>query len=191
PRPIVRARWVWLLLWAPMAPVLFLQLQFAWRVVYQPEQTAAFADWTPLSVAVTTAYTIAALAILAVGYRGLTDRTERRRVRLIVRLGLQYALGRRVLVSIVPGTIAIFMADLWFHREIPFADILLARGWRYLGLAALAIVARVRRNDWLDGLDRRFFRERFNAQRLLRGIGDEVRTASSLDAVAARGVAQI
>jgi len=256
PRPIVRARWVWLLLWAPMAPVLFLQLQFAWRVVYQPEQTAAFVDWTPLSVAVTTAYTIAALAILAIGYRGLTDRTERRRVRmlvvgsavgllsalpvvvgywwgsdvalgysvfvspivavasmlalalplsfayailrhrlfdvrLIVRLGLQYALGRRVLVSIVPGTIAIFLADLWFHRESPFADILLARGWRYLGLAALAVVARVRRNDWLDGLDRRFFRERFNAQRLLRGIGDEVRTASSLDAVAARGVAQI
>src|SRR5438552_10074368 len=65
PRPIVRARWAWLLVWAPMAPVLFLQLQFAWRVVYQPEQTAVFVDWTPLSVAVTTAYTIAALAILA------------------------------------------------------------------------------------------------------------------------------
>src|SRR5438067_2167699 len=121
-----------------------------------------------------TAYTLAAVAILAIGYRGLTDRTERRRVRmlvvgssvgllsalpvvvgywwgsdvalgysvfvsplvavasilalalplsfayailrhrlfdvrLIVRLGLQYALGRRVLVSVVPGTIAIFL----------------------------------------------------------------------------------
>jgi serine/threonine-protein kinase len=256
PRPIVRTRWVWLLLWAPMVPILFLQLQFAWRVVSRPAQTAAFADWTPVSVAVTAAYTMGALAILAIGYRGLTDRTERRRVRmlvvgsavgllsalpivigywwrsdvalgysvfvsplvaigsilalalplsfayailrhrlfdvsLIVRLGLQYALGRRVLVSIVPATLATFLADLWLHRESPFADILLARGWLYVALAALAVVARVRRNDWLDALDRRFFRERYNAQRLLRGIGDEVRTAASLDAVAARVVTQI
>ena len=255
PRPIVRARWAWLIVWAPMAPVLFLQLQFAGRVVYQPEQTAAFVDWTPLSVAVTTGYTIAALAILAVGYRGLTDRTERRRIRVLIvgssvglvsalpvvagywsadaalghsvfvsplvavgatlalalplsfayailrhrlfdvgfilRLGLQYALGRRVLVSIVPGAVAIFLVDLWSHRESSFADILAARGWGYLALAGLAGVARIRRDDWLNALDRRFFRERFNAQRLLRGIGDEIKTAASLDQVASLLVSRI
>jgi hypothetical protein len=255
PRPIVRGRRAWLLVWAPMSAVLVLQLQFAGRVVYQPERTAAFADWTPLSVAVTTGYTIAALAILAFGYRSLTDRTERRRirvlvvgssvglvsalpvvagywsadaalgysvfasplvaagamlalalpltfayailrhrlfdVRLIVRLGLQYALGRRVLVSMAPGAVAIFLVDLWVHRQIPFADMLAARGWRYLALAALAGVARMRRDDWLEALDRRFFRERFNAQRLLRGIGAEIKTAASLDAVASRLVSHI
>src|SRR2546425_1729702 len=244
PRPIVRARWAWLIVWAPMAPVLFLELQFAGRVVYLPEQTAAFVDWTPLSAAVTTGYTIAALAILAIGYRDLTDRTERRRIRVLIvgssvglvsalpvvvgywsadaalaqsvfmsplvavgamlalalplsfayailrhrlfdvgfilRLGLQYALGRRVLVSIAPGAVAIFLVDLWSHRQISFADILAARGWGYLALAGLAGVARIRRDDWLNALDRRFFRERFNAQRLLRGIGDEIKTGAPL-----------
>jgi hypothetical protein len=239
-----------------MAAVLFLQLQFAGRVVYRPDQTGEFFDWTPVSAAVMTGYTIAAVAILVIGYRRLTDLTQRRRVRVLVvgssvgllsalaivagywwrsevslgdsifaspavavlsivalalpvsfayailrhrlfdirlmaRLGLQYALARRVLVSIVPGTAAIFLADLWVNRQIPFAEILRARGWGYVGLAGLAVLARLRRDGWLDRLDRRFFRERLNAQRLLRGIGDELRTATGLDAIAPRVVTQI
>jgi len=102
-------------------------------------------------------------------------------VRLMLRLGLQYALARQVLISIVPLMGAVFLADLWLNRQTSFAEILQARGWAYAGLAMLALVARLRRNQWLEALDRRYFRERLNAQRLLRGIGEEIRNATALD----------
>lgn len=256
PRPIIRWRWAWLAAWAPAALVLLLQLQFAARVVYRPEQTAEFVDWTGVNAAVTAGYTVAALAVLVIGYRQLTDLTQKRRVRVlvvgslvgllsllpvvsvywtrsgvylgssvfaspvvavgailglalpvsfayailrhrlfdigfIVRRSLQYALTRRVLVSIVPAILAIFFVDLWMNRQIALAEILRARLWMYVGLAGLAGVARVQRHHWLDALDRRFFRERHSAERLLRSITDDIRGAASLEAVAPRLVGQI
>jgi hypothetical protein len=110
---------------------------------------------------------------------------------LVVRLGVRYALARRVLTSIVPAAAVIFAADLWLHRQSPVAAVVQSRGWGYIGLAGLAAVAGFRRQEWLDRLDRRFFRERFNAQRVLREIGDGVRSAPSLDAVAPRIVAEV
>ena len=112
-------------------------------------------------------------------------------VRFIIRRGLQYALARRGLVSIVPVVAAAFLLDLWIHRSVPFAAILQTRGWVYVALAGLAVIARLRRDRWLDGLDRRFFREHYNAQRLLRAVGADVRDADHLDAVASRLVSQI
>ena len=50
-------------------------------------------------------------------------------VRVIVRSGLQYALARSVLISIVPIIAAVFALDLWINREAPFVDVLRARGW--------------------------------------------------------------
>ena len=255
PRPLIRSRLTWLVVWLPMIAVAALQLRFAVRVVYQPDRTDPFIDWTTTSAATVTAYTFAAIAMVVFGYRRLTDVTERRRVRVLVvgssvgllsvlpivaiywgrpstfgdslfsspaaaigsilglalpvsfayailryrlfdvrlmlRLGLQYALARGVLVSVVPVMGAVFLADLWINRQTSFADILQTRGWVYAGLATLAVVARLRRNQWLDALDRRYFRERLNAQRLLRGIGEEIRNATGLDEVAQRVVSQI
>jgi serine/threonine-protein kinase len=85
----------------------------------------------------------------------------------------------------------VFLADLWMNRQTSFAGILQARGWAYASLAMLAVVARLRRTQWLDALDRRYFRERLNAQRLLRGIGEEIRNATTLDDVALRVVSRI
>jgi hypothetical protein len=256
PRPLIRSRSVWVAVWAPMAAVLLFQLQFALRVVYQPERQDAFFDWTTISAAVVTGYTLAAIAVVVIGYRRLSDVTERRRVRvmavgssvgllsalpvvasywggppstfgdsvfaspvaaagsivgltlpasfayailrhrlfdlrLMLRLGLQYALARRVLVSLVPVSGGIFLADLWIHRQTPFGDVVQARGWVYAALAAFAVVARLNRDGWLDALDRRYFRERLNAQRLLRTIGEEIRSANGIDEAARRVVAQI
>jgi hypothetical protein len=256
PRPVLRRRVAWLVAWVPMVVVVLVELQFVWRVVYHPDQAEAFVDWTRGRVAAAAGYTIAVLAILVIGYRRLTDVTERRRVRvlvvgssmglvsalavvggywrqsgvslehsvfvspaaavgsilalavplsfayailrhrlfdvrLLVRQGLQYALARRVLVSIVPVSLAVFLIDLWINRDVPVVEILGARGWLYAVLAGLALVARARRNQWLDALDRRFFRERLNVQRLLRAIGEDVRAETDLDAVAPRVVAQI
>jgi serine/threonine-protein kinase len=94
-------------------------------------------------------------------------------------------------VSIVPILGALFLTDLWVHRQTPFAETLQARGWVYAGLAIFALVARVQRNHWLDSLDRTYFRERLNAQRLLRCIGEEIRRAGELHEVAPRVVTQM
>jgi serine/threonine-protein kinase len=112
-------------------------------------------------------------------------------VTFIVRRSLQYALARRVLVSLVPASVVLFLIDLWVHRQLPLADVLRARVWGYLALAGLASLARFRRDDWLDALDRRFFRERHRAELVLRHIGEEVRQAPSLDAVAPKIVVEI
>jgi hypothetical protein len=256
PRPVFTSPWAWVAVWAPILPVSWLQIQFTARAVYHPERAVGFVDWTAAITILTVAYAAAALGVLVVGYRHLTDVTERRRVGIlvlgsmvglvsllavvgmywgrpgamlrysvfaspvaaagaivglavpisfayailrhrlfgisyIVRRGLQYALARRVLVSVVPAVTGIFLADLWIHRAAPVADIVRARGWVYVALAGLAVVARMERQGWLDALDRRFFRERYGAERLLRGISDEVRAAASFNSAAPRFVAEI
>jgi hypothetical protein len=100
-------------------------------------------------------------------------------IRLMIRQGLQYALARKALVSAVPVLGAVLMADLWLHGDEPFRSVLRSRGWIYGGLGALTLVAYLKRQNWLLALDRRFFRERYDAQRLLRQLVEEIREASS------------
>ena len=109
----------------------------------------------------------------------------------ILLAGIAYALARRVLISIVPAMAVLLAADLWMHREITLVDLLRGRGWVYAGLAAFAVFARLQRDNWLDALDRRFFRERYRVERLLREINDDVRSAASVDLAAARTVAAV
>jgi tRNA A-37 threonylcarbamoyl transferase component Bud32 len=112
-------------------------------------------------------------------------------IRVMIRQGLQYALARRVLFSLVPVLAAILLLDLLLHGDEPLVEILGARGWIYVVLAGLAFVTQTQRQRWLEVLDRRFFRERYDAQRLLREVVVEVRQAGSFERLAPRVVAQI
>jgi tRNA A-37 threonylcarbamoyl transferase component Bud32 len=112
-------------------------------------------------------------------------------VRLIIRQGVQYAVARGLLLSFVPLLVAGFAADVFAHRSRPFEDILAARGWIYAGLAVVAVAAHSQRRGWLDALDRRFFRERYDAQHLLKLVVEEVRAAGSIARVAPRVVARV
>jgi len=112
-------------------------------------------------------------------------------VRLIIRQGVRYAVARGLLLSIVPLVVASFAADLLAHRSQPTEAVLAARGWVYAGLAAVAVAAHSQRRRWLDALDRRFFRERYDAQRLLKQVVEEVRAAGSIARVAPRVVARV
>ncbi len=112
-------------------------------------------------------------------------------IRVMVRQGLRYAMARDVLLSIVPAMGAFLVVDLLVHGNQPMVAVLEDRGWVYGVLGALALVARARQHHWLEALDRHFFRERYDAQRLLREIVEEVRQAGSLDRVAPRVVARI
>jgi tRNA A-37 threonylcarbamoyl transferase component Bud32 len=112
-------------------------------------------------------------------------------VGVLIRQGLQYALARDVLVSLVPVLVAVMLGDILLHRERPLLEILRARGWVYVVLGGLAATAYVQRQRWMEALDRRFFRDRYDAQRLLREVVEGVRQAGSLERVAPCVVARI
>jgi hypothetical protein len=112
-------------------------------------------------------------------------------IRVMIRQGLQYALARGALLSLVPAVAGILVLDLVLHRNQPLVVIMQARGWIYVGLGALALTAHAMRRPWLEALDRRFFREHYDAQRLLREVVEEVREARDFQQVAPRVVARI
>ena len=85
----------------------------------------------------------------------------------------------------------LLLADLLSHGHQPLLEILRARGWIYVVLGGLAVTAYVKHQSWLEALDRRFFRERYDAQRLLREVVEEVREARSFGQVAPRVVTRI
>jgi eukaryotic-like serine/threonine-protein kinase len=126
---------------------------------------------------------------ISIGYAILRHRLFE--IRLMIRLGLKYAVARGALLSLVPITGIIFMGDLFSHRSQPLADIMSRRAWFYGLLAGGAFLLHNRRSVWLDRLDRRFFREHYNVQHVLRAVVDEIRGGRDFEKVAPRVVEQI
>ncbi len=148
----------------------------------------AIKSWVPasgLTWTLETAFILVCITIpLSFAYAILRHRLFD--IRVMIRQGLQYALARGALLSLVPMLAAILMLDLLLHRSQPLVAIMLARGWVYVGLGVLALAAHTMRWQWLGTLDRRFFRERYDAQLLLREVVEEVRQARNFEQVAPR-----
>jgi tRNA A-37 threonylcarbamoyl transferase component Bud32 len=105
-------------------------------------------------------------------------------LKLIVRLGLRYALARRALISVLPAIGLVFLWDVSRHSGQTLATLMSTRAAVYGGLIVLALAAHRQRQRWLDALDARFFRERYDARRLLHGLVQDLRGVDRLDAVA-------
>jgi len=112
-------------------------------------------------------------------------------VRVIIRQGIQYALARRLLLWAAPALLGGLLLDLLLSADDGIVPTLASRGWIYAGLGGLAWVAHGRRTDWLDRLDRRFFRERYSANQILRQVARRVRDADGIDQVASPVVTRI
>jgi tRNA A-37 threonylcarbamoyl transferase component Bud32 len=112
-------------------------------------------------------------------------------VSFIVRQSLQYAVARGVLLIPVPILAGILIFDLVVHKDQPFGVLLSAHGWAYALMGVAGIVAHKKQSQWLEVLDRRFYREHYNAQHLLRQTVDEIRASSNLAEVAPKAVARI
>ncbi len=112
-------------------------------------------------------------------------------IRVIVRRGLQYTLARGTILALGPALGILLALDLSLNRRQTVAEIFGSRGWIYGGLGLLALVAYKRRKAWLETLDKRFFREQYNSQRILAGILDDIREAKSFERVAPRVVSRI
>jgi hypothetical protein len=112
-------------------------------------------------------------------------------IRVIVRLGLRYAAARGVLLSVVPAAALVLGLDVVVHRNQSVSEIAAQRGLLYLALGAAAAALHVKRKTWMDALDRRFFRERYDAYRLLGGVTDDVRRSASFDEAARHVITRI
>lgn len=112
-------------------------------------------------------------------------------IRVIIRQGVRYAVTRGALLSVVPVLAAILVVDLLAHGDQPFVKILEDRGWVYAGIAVIAVGVHSQRRRWGEAIDRRFFRERYDARRLLREVAGEAARARSFAGAAAGVVARI
>jgi len=256
PRLIVKSRWVWAALWAPIAVGVAWYVRFGILLRSQRAISAAVGDFTTALLVANLAYLVAGVAALMWNYRRL-DVNERRRVRVlllgvtsgtiagaplamgywfgpradfahssylaspvfafgtllilllpvsltyavlrhrlfdlsvIIRIGVRYALARGVLAALIPAIAAAMVADALVHGDQPLRQVIVARAWIYLALAAAAWIAYRQQRRWLDAIDRRFFREKYDAHQLLRELAADIRQARSLDRVAPKAVAQI
>jgi sigma-B regulation protein RsbU (phosphoserine phosphatase) len=112
-------------------------------------------------------------------------------ISVVIRQGLKYAVARRTLVALLPILGAILVADLLLHGDQPLGAILRERGWIYAALGVAALLAQRRQPQWMEALDRKFFREQYDAQRLLREVAEQVREAARFEQAAPRVAAQI
>ncbi len=112
-------------------------------------------------------------------------------VRVIVRRGLQYAMARRFLLAIPMMAAALLVVDLVFHGNQPLFEVLKARGAVYVAVWALAGLAYQQRNAWLSELDRRFFRDKYDAQTLFKQVLDDIRHAANVEEVSSSVVTRV
>ncbi|RPJ75224.1 MAG: serine/threonine protein kinase, partial [Acidobacteria bacterium] len=100
-------------------------------------------------------------------------------------------LARRLLLSLVPLLLVVLAADIYVHRREPIGQLIGTRAAIYAVLVLALLVAQRRRHEWLDALDRRFFRERYDTSRILRQVAADIEGASTLEQAAARVAASI
>ena len=100
-------------------------------------------------------------------------------IHLIIRQGVQYAAARGLFLSALPVLGVILVGDLLVHGDQPLILILETRGWVYAGLGVVAVAAHSQRRRWGEAVDRRFFRERYDARQLLRQVAGESRRAGT------------
>lgn len=112
-------------------------------------------------------------------------------VRVIIRQGLQYAFARNFLLAIPLFAAGLLLLDLVFHGREPLFVVMKTRGGFYVAVAALAGLAYAQRQSWLSSLDRRFFRDKYDAQQLFRAIVEGIRKASTLEEVAPTVVTRV
>jgi len=95
-----------------------------------------------------------------------------------LRRGLQYALARRFLLSLMPALVVIFLVDAFTHPDgaAPAQHL-----WWYAVLLGAAVWIYRRRAGWLEALDRHYFREHYSAQKLLRALAEDLQRSKRLD----------
>jgi eukaryotic-like serine/threonine-protein kinase len=112
-------------------------------------------------------------------------------IRVMVRLGLRYAAARGLLLSIVPLTGLMLVLDLLTHGDQSLMEIAQRRGLIYAAIGLGAFFLHIRQKAWLNALDRRFFRERYDGQQLLMTVVDDIRRSGAFNEAAPGVISQV
>ena len=173
---------------AGLAAVLMLPLPVG--IYSVPGFESAPGAWFFLSVPVTVLASLLACALpLSFAYAIL--RHQLFDIRVMVRQGLRYAAARRLLLLAAPVIVALFVLDLYNHKERRIDEVLRDRGWIYAILTGAAALLHLQRQRWLQALDRRFFRDQYNAHQILRATLEKVYAAANLTQVAPTVIQQL
>jgi eukaryotic-like serine/threonine-protein kinase len=102
-------------------------------------------------------------------------------VRIIIRRAVQYALARYTIISAAVFPLLALGIYLYLHRQETMTSALGGRRALLLGcLAAASMAILLMRERLLGALDRRFFREQYDATTILSKVADNIREVSSL-----------
>lgn len=155
--------------------VLYLLAQVLWP---------PFGRLVPIGVAGWVVYPTLLATPFAVAYAVLVRRALD--VRVVVRRALQYAMARSVATAAVAIPLALLPVALYQNRDRRLGDLMTAPGG--LALAATAgfgLLALRYRGHVLGAVDRRFFREQYDARRILGQLVDRCGGAASRRELAA------
>jgi eukaryotic-like serine/threonine-protein kinase len=112
-------------------------------------------------------------------------------VRVLVRRSLQYALARGTLLTLMSLPVIGLAGFLWIHRGDSLAKLLTGTPAIYV-LLILPLVLVIRyRKTLLEALDRRFFREQYDARRLLLHVVSIIRGGSDMLALSRAALDEI
>jgi serine/threonine-protein kinase len=104
---------------------------------------------------------------------------------------VQYALARHVLLAIPVLAIGLLLGTVVAQGSQPLFSVLKTHAGSYVAIVAIAALASTQRQKWLSALDRKFFRDKYDAQQLFREIVEDVRRAESVEEVAPQVVGRI
>jgi hypothetical protein len=103
-------------------------------------------------------------------------------VGLIIRRGIQYLLAKNALRVLIVLPVAGLALTIVTNRHRPLDEILFGNSFYfYLLVAAAVAVGLVFRKRLSAAIDRKFFREHYNQDQILRELIDEVRKADSVN----------
>ncbi|MGH9465001.1 MAG: GAF domain-containing protein, partial [Thermoanaerobaculia bacterium] len=104
-------------------------------------------------------------------------------VKLLARQALQYALARGSAITLIALPLAGLATYLYLRSDRTLAEVVSGQGLWLVLLAALGVAALSYRKPLLEAIDRRFFREQYNARRILTVLVHDLRAASDANEV--------
>jgi hypothetical protein len=147
--------------------------------VLAPDARSAFVKVFPLSIPWLIFLSLVAVPFVT-AYSVLIDRVVE--IRLVLRSALQYALAKYTLLSLMILPLGVASWYVYVNRGQTVLTLL--SGVRPFLIGATVVGAGVlltMRQRLLNALDRRFFREQFDARRILSDLADRCRRAVTID----------
>jgi hypothetical protein len=103
-------------------------------------------------------------------------------VGLIIRRGIQYLLAKNALRILIALPVAGLFLTIIANRHRPLDEILFRNSFYFYLFAAAAIaIGLIFRKRLSEAIDRKFFREQYNQDQILRELVDDVRKANSVN----------